>query len=109
MSDYRSAEVDRGQFSIDGLPAGRFYIQPSTYESGENNYVKAITWNGKDLLREPLELAEGASAEGVQVVFARNPATLRLTAVRAGDRKRATYAFAFLLPAESPDFSAYNA
>jgi len=108
MSDFRSADVGSGRFSIDGLPAGRFYIQPSTYEGGENTYVKAVTWNGKDLLREPLELAEGASAEGVQVVFARNPGTLRLRAVRAGDRKPSLNAFAFLLPTDAPDLPVYS-
>ncbi|HEX6182842.1 MAG TPA: carboxypeptidase-like regulatory domain-containing protein [Pyrinomonadaceae bacterium] len=108
MSDYHSADVGSGEFTIDGLPAGRFDIQPSLYESEANAYLKSITWNGKDLLREPLVLAEGASAEGVQVVFARNPATLRLTAVRADDRKPSLYSFAFLLPADAPDASIYS-
>jgi hypothetical protein len=108
-SDYRSADARGGQFSIDGLPAGRFSLQPSIYENDQTVYVKSITWNGKDLLREPLELAEGATAEGVHVVFARNPATLRVTAVRAGDRKPSPYAFASLLATDAPDPSAYNA
>jgi hypothetical protein len=108
VSDFRSADVRSGQFSVDGLSAGRFYIQPSAYVSESSVYVKAITWNGRDLLREPLELAEGASAEGVQVVFARNPATLRLSAVRASDRKPSFNSFAFLLPTDAPALPIYS-
>ena len=107
-SDYHSAEVNGSRFILEGLPAGRFQLQSSTYEGGAT-YVEAMTWNGKDLLREPLVLAEGGTVEGVQIVLARNPATLRLKAVRAGDRKPSLNVFAFLLPTDTPDLLAYNA
>ncbi|HEX8352700.1 MAG TPA: hypothetical protein VF611_07370, partial [Pyrinomonadaceae bacterium] len=95
------------RFSVEGLPGGKFFLQPGTSE--RKVYLKSITWNGKDLTREPLELAEGATAEGVRVVFGRDPATLRLTAVGAGDRKPALYATAFLQPADAADLSPRSA
>jgi hypothetical protein len=83
-----SGSIDGGRFAIEGLPAGKFFLQPGLVGEDHNVYLKSITWNGKDLLREPLELAEGVSAEGVRVVFASNPATLNVT-VRAAAGKRA--------------------
>jgi hypothetical protein len=109
VGDARNANFEGGRFSAEGLPAGRFLFLPRTYESGDESYIKSITWNGKDLLREPLELGEGASVEGVQIVFARNPATLRVTAVRAGDRKPAHNAVAFLVAADAPEWSSHYA
>jgi hypothetical protein len=107
--DTRNAAVDGGRFGFEALPAGRFVIQPRSFTSDGTLYVKSINWNGKDLLREPLELGEGATAEGVEVVFARNPATLRVTAVRAGERRPARYAYAFIVPADAPAWSRYSA
>ena len=50
-------------------------------------------------MREPLELAEGASAEGVRVVYGRNPATLHVT-VRAAGRRTADNLLVSLIPAD---------
>ena len=109
QSESPRADVYGGLFSIEGLPAGRFFLDPSGDGEGARLYVKSITWNGKDLMREPLELAEGASAEGVQVLFSRNPAQLNLTAVGAGDGKPARYAGIYLLPADLSAWSHYAA
>ena len=99
----RSADIMEGRFSVEGLPAGRYFIQPSTYGEERKFYVKSVTWNGKDLTREPLVLGEGATAEGVQIVFARGPAELRVKAVSAGDRRPVLYALVTLLPAGGND------
>ncbi|HEX8281868.1 MAG TPA: carboxypeptidase regulatory-like domain-containing protein [Pyrinomonadaceae bacterium] len=107
--DLHSAQLEGGRFSFDGLPAGRYFVQPSTYNEEPALYVKSVTWNGRDLMREPLELAEGATAEGVRIVYARNPASLRVKAVRAGDRKPALNALVFLMPADPAEWSPYSA
>lgn len=107
--DTRNAAVEGGRFSFDALPAGRFILRPRPYTGETTLYVKSINWNGKDLMREPLELGEGATAEGVEVVFALNPSTLRVTVLRAGERRPARYAYAFLVPAGAPAWSHYSA
>ncbi|HEX7315491.1 MAG TPA: carboxypeptidase regulatory-like domain-containing protein [Pyrinomonadaceae bacterium] len=84
-----SASVEGGRFAVEGLAAGRFVFQPSIGGGSENGgaYLKSITWNGKDLLREPLELAEGVSVEGVRIVYANNAARLSVS-IRAASGKR---------------------
>jgi hypothetical protein len=96
--------LEGGRFAVEGLPAGRFMLQPTANGADGPVYLKSVTWNGKDLLREPLELTDGASADGVRVVFGRNPATLNVT-VRPADRRRAADVFISLVPA---DLSAWS-
>jgi hypothetical protein len=106
--DAKNSSAEGSEFSIEGLPAGKFFIQPRTYDGeGGQVYLKSITWNGKDLLRAPLALTEGESAEGVQIVFSRNPATLRLSATRAGDKRPVLNVNVFLVPADAPGWSPY--
>lgn len=109
LADTNNAEVDEGRFSAEGLPAGRYYVQAALNHEVQPLYVRSVTWNGKDLTREPLELAEGASVEGVQIVYARGPATLRVRAARAGERKLTLYAFVVLVPANVSEWSPYSA
>jgi hypothetical protein len=104
-SSARSAYSEGTRFNVEGLPAGKYFLQPSVGGSESTIYLKSITWNGKDLLREPLELAEGAAAEGVRVVFASNPSTLRVT-VRAPEGKRpAPGVYVYLVPSDISQWS----
>jgi hypothetical protein len=100
FSGTQSGSLDGGRFAIEGLPAGRFVLQPTIEGSDGRTYLKSITWNGKDLLREPLELADGASAEGVRVVYGRNPATLHVTVRPAAGKRRPSELFILLVPAD---------
>jgi hypothetical protein len=78
----------------------------SPYDDSEGRlYLKAITWNGRDLMREPLDIGEGARVEGVRVVYARDPARLRVRVLRPGDRKPVAATIVFLLP---PDTSGWS-
>jgi hypothetical protein len=52
-------------------------------------------------------LAEGAAAEGVEIVFSRNPATLRISAKRAADGKPARNVNLFLVSADASRWSPY--
>jgi hypothetical protein len=96
------------RFAVEGLSAGKFLIQPTLVggddEEDEELYLKSIMWNGRDLLRTPLELAEGASVEGVRIVYGRNPATLRVTVRGAGRRQ----AEEFLIAVVPTDLSAWS-
>jgi hypothetical protein len=98
-----------GEFSIEGLPAGRFFLKPNLYSEGDGQvYLKSITWNGRDLLREPLEIGDGTVVEGVRVVFGRDPAKLNVVVARAGDKRPAANVAVFLVPANVSDWSPYS-
>jgi hypothetical protein len=107
-SDAYNATAYGGRFAVEGLPAGRFYLQPSTYDDGERLYVKSVTRGGRDLLREPLALAEGENADDVEIVFSRNPATLRVTATAAATGKPAPGAFVMVVPADLSAWAPYT-
>jgi hypothetical protein len=98
-----SARAYNGEFSIEGLPAGKYFLQPSTYDGdGEAKvYAKSITWNGKDLTRTPLEVGEGAVVAGVQIVFARNPSTLTVSVTSGDGKKPAFNTRVFLVPSDA--------
>ena len=98
--------MEGNRFAVEGLPAGRFLLQPNI-ASGDTVYLKSITWNGKDLLREPLELAEGASAEGVRIVYSANPAKLRVTIRAAAGKRLPPDLFVSLVPVDLSGWSPY--
>ena len=102
-----SSSAEGGRFTVEGLPAGKFFLLPNVGGSDDSRlYLKSISWNGKDLLREPLELPEGGSAEGVRIVVARNPATLRVAARAADGRRPAADLFVILVPTDISGWSA---
>lgn len=105
--DYSGAQsgggLEGGRFIVEGLPAGRFSFHPSVQGVEGGTYLKSITWNGRDLMREPLELAEGALVEGVRIVYGRNPATLHVTVRAAAGRPTMDNLFVSLVPAITSD------
>lgn len=107
----QDTSVSGGAFDLEGLPPGRFFLSPHVYGSSEGDgqlYVKSITWNGRDLLREPLEIGDGTSVEGVQVVFSRNPAKLNVRLARAAGKTPPREVTVFLIPANASEWSAYT-
>jgi hypothetical protein len=107
-SEMRSVGVEGGRFSVEGLAAGKFFLQPSVIGSDADVYLKSMTWNGRDLMREPIELAESASVEGVQIVYSRNPARLLVTALNAGGKKHARNASIYLVPTDQAAWTPYT-
>jgi hypothetical protein len=62
-----------GQFNLQGLEAGKVHLGASVYnrqETGKQYYVKSITLNGRDLMKEPLTIKEGESVQNVRIVIA---------------------------------------
>jgi hypothetical protein len=109
LRDVPSTTARNGEFTIEGLPTGKLFLHATMYSSeGAKSYLKSITWNGRDILREPLDVAEGATLDGVRVVFSSDPSTLRVRAVSA-DKKPALDVNVFLVPSDAPDWSAYSA
>ena len=66
-----SAVVERGKFTIQNVPAGKMYFFINLGEDIEHFYIKSITWKGKDLLRELLEVGGETNIEGVEIVLSR--------------------------------------
>lgn len=94
--DYNHSQISGGQFSFEGLPAGEYSLHYQSYsysQEGARSYVKAITWEGKDLLRERLTVGEGASVEGVRVVVSSDVATLSARVKGGGGAARGAHVF----------------
>jgi hypothetical protein len=100
-----SAIVRDGAFELEGLPPGKYFLHPREYPSG-GPYLKAVTWQGRDLLREPLEVGEGAQVEGVRVVYGGDPAFLNVR-VFLEAKTPAHNVNVFLLPAGAADWSLF--
>ncbi len=66
-----SGVVERGKFTIRNVPAGKMYFFINLSEDVEKFYIKSITWKGKNLLRELLEVGNEAKLEGVEIVLSR--------------------------------------
>lgn len=105
--DATSVSFEGSRFAVEGVPAGRFMLRPSISAEGAVTYLKSITWNGKDLMREPLALAEGASAEGVRIVYANNPAKLQVTVRAAAGRRPPPDLIVTLVPLDLSAWSPY--
>jgi hypothetical protein len=105
--DVRSAYVSDNRFDLGGLPAGKYFLQFVAYAEDGKVFVKSMTWNGRDLLREPLELGEGAAAEGVRVTVSTHPSKLRVRAA-GGPRRGSTRSFSVtLIPPDIARWSPY--
>jgi hypothetical protein len=106
--DTWTAYTSEGRFEITGLPAGKYFIQFRAYsENSGRLYAKSVTWNGKDFTREPLEIGEGASVEGIRVVISNNSAKLRIRATSAEHKNAAGGVGIFLVPLDAGASSAY--
>lgn len=102
-----NAYVTGGHFELAGLPAGKYFLQFSAYAEDGKVYVKSMAWNGRDLMREPLELGEGAAAEDIRVTVSANPSKLRARAT-GGPRKGALRGvFVTLIPSDMAAWSPY--
>ncbi len=97
------ATVQGSRFMIDGLPDENFYINASSSgDRGSQFYLKAATARGRDLLREPLRVAEGGEVTGVRLVMARDWATFigRVAASKPDDADEESQMQVVLVPAE---------
>jgi hypothetical protein len=102
-----TAGVSAGRFEVGGLPAGKFVLRFSNYGEEGLLYVRSVTWNGRDFTREPLELGEGASAEGVRVVVSGDAAKLRVLATDSAHKASARGLVIVLVPADAASASAH--
>ncbi|MET0647274.1 MAG: carboxypeptidase regulatory-like domain-containing protein [Pyrinomonadaceae bacterium] len=73
-----------GKFEFDSVPPGEVRFRVSGFPE-DRFYVKSISRNQLDLLREPVRVGEGARVEGVSVVLAADVATLKGQALSRHD------------------------
>src|ERR1044072_2357152 len=66
-----------------------------------------MTCNGRDLLREPLELGEGDAAEGIRVTVATNPTSLRVRATGGTGKGAVRGGTVTLVPSDIAAWSPY--
>jgi len=99
-----------GRFTLDGLAPGKYHLHASIYDrDGQSFYVKSITWRGKDLLREPLDVAEGAVVEGVSIVFTNESATLKVSVRPQSEKTAGRGVHVLLAPADAAGWSPHAA
>jgi hypothetical protein len=72
--EYVGADSD-GKFTLEGLTAGELFLSAAVAQ-GEY-YTKSITFQGTDLLREPLKLTETQEIKDVRIVLSPEMATLK--------------------------------
>jgi hypothetical protein len=70
---WASSQTAGGVEAFRGLEAGTYDVEVESIGSG---YVSSVTWSGKDLLREPLVVAEGSDPQAIQVVTRDDGASL---------------------------------
>jgi hypothetical protein len=68
-----SAQSAGGAEAFRNLEAGTYDVEVESIGMG---YVSSVTWGGRDLLREPLVLAEGSDPQAIQIVARDDGASL---------------------------------
>ena len=67
-----------GKFVIRSVPSGRTYFSINVGEETSRFYIKSITWNGKDLLRELLNIDAGQKIDNVKIVLSTQVASFTI-------------------------------
>jgi uncharacterized GH25 family protein len=82
-----NADIDGDDFTIVGLPGGKYNLYSNIYDPAKSDlFVKSVTWRGRDLMRDPLELKDGEAVDGVSIVFTSGRASLYLRLYKLADK-----------------------
>jgi hypothetical protein len=73
--DTQSLAYD-GTFTVEGLSTGDVYLSVSLFEDNKH-YIKSMSQEGKDLLRQPLHVEEGETINNVKIVLGNDAGTLK--------------------------------
>ncbi|HET6978335.1 MAG TPA: carboxypeptidase regulatory-like domain-containing protein [Pyrinomonadaceae bacterium] len=97
IAEYSFAE--KGTFQFSSLPAGSFAFRVSGL--GNGHYVKSITANGKDLLRNPTSAEPGNILDNVRILLATDFVSLSGHAIDKDDKSKSLVdAVVLLFPVE---------
>ncbi|HEY8186856.1 MAG TPA: carboxypeptidase-like regulatory domain-containing protein [Pyrinomonadaceae bacterium] len=103
----RSVDVDaKGAFLLEGIAPGENTL---SVRSEKQYFVKSITWNNRDLLRQTLKVEEGREVKGVVVVLSQEVGRLSGHIVTRQNGKPMSKAFVVLLPLEEAKWSRRDA
>ena len=100
--------VDGNKFTIRNVPRGRMYLKVNFTDVQPRYYLKSLTWKGKDLLTELLEIGEDTKTEGVQIVLSPRVATFTIR-VRTPQGKPVPEAVVLLVPSNPNRWSRQEA
>lgn len=60
-----------GTFTLDAVPIGGILLKAMVYGKPKEYHMKSATVNGKDLLRETINMEDGSEVKDVNIVFAK--------------------------------------
>jgi hypothetical protein len=101
------------EFKFEGLPKGKYFLDIANSYLSEKNledafYVKSVLYKGKDIRFRPLELDEGESITGVQIILSKESGKLKGKVTRA-DQSAAVGAKILFVPAEKEKWANFRA
>jgi hypothetical protein len=83
---------------IQGVAAGDNTLKIQVWNGGY--YAKSITWNTKDLLRQPLKLSEGGELKDVRIILSAEVGQLAGHLISGEDKKPLSETPLMLVPAD---------
>lgn len=101
-----SAPVSAGTFDLEGLTPGKYHLYARDYSEEGGLYLKSMTWQGRDLLREALDIGEGTQVEGVRIVYGSDPGVLQVRASRP-EKRPAYNVSVIILPADLSQWTTF--
>jgi hypothetical protein len=96
-----SGRVDaqsKGAFLIQGVAAGENILKVNVWNGGY--YAKSITWNSRDLLRQPLKVSEGGELKDVRIILSAEVGQLAGHLISGEDKKPLSGTALMLVPAD---------
>ena len=96
-----SGRVDaqsKGAFLIQGVAAGENTLKVNVWNGGY--YAKSITWNSRDLLRQPLKIPEGGELKDVRIILSAEVGRLAGHLISGEDKKPLSGTPLMLVPAD---------
>jgi len=98
MTSGRVDAQSKGAFLIEGVAAGDNILRVRAWD-GEY-FVKSITWNSRDLLRQPLRVPEGGEVKDIRIILSADVGRLAGHMISGEDRKPLSSAPFMLVPAD---------
>lgn len=98
MTSSRVDAQSKGAFLIEAVAAGENILKVRVWD-GEY-FVKSISWNSRDLLRQPLRMPEGGELRDIRIILSADVGRLTGHIISAEDRKPLSGTAFTLIPAD---------
>jgi hypothetical protein len=96
-----SSHVDaqsKGAFSIAAVAAGENILKVRVW--GEEYFIKSMSWNSRDLLRQPLRMPDGGELKDIRIILSADVGRLAGRMISGEERKPLSSAPFMLVPAD---------